>query len=169
MPVTLSRRHRAVLLSLLGMFFSFGAPVAAQQNSSPFGTLSDCVPVSEKLLRPGLRELPDAERPPTAERDRWRGALYGSAIGAVVGGVGFAAVTFIANQGGEGEDYWPLALLVGSVPGGAVGLVAGAIIGAPEPGEGSATAGTAASRPGPVPRRHARGLGVSAVALIIPR
>lgn len=132
MPGTISPRYRAVLLSLLGTFFSFGTPVVAQQNLSSFGTLSERAPVSERLLRPGFRELPDAERPPTAGRDRGRGALYGSAIGAVVGGVGFAAVTFIANRGGEGEGYWPLALLVGSVAGGAVGLVGGAIIGVPE-------------------------------------
>ncbi|HEX8319935.1 hypothetical protein [Longimicrobium sp.] len=65
-------------------------------------------------------------------RDRSRGALWGLAAGALAGGAGFAAVTWAANRGEAGEDYWPLALVVGSAVGGAVGLVAGALIGAPE-------------------------------------
>lgn len=67
-----------------------------------------------------------------APRDRRRGALWGLAAGALAGGTGFAAVTWVANRGDAGEDYWPLALAVGSVVGGAVGLVTGALIGAPE-------------------------------------
>jgi hypothetical protein len=67
-----------------------------------------------------------------APRDRRRGALWGLAAGALAGGAGFAAVTWAANRGEAGEDYWPLALVVGSAAGGAVGLVTGALIGAPE-------------------------------------
>jgi hypothetical protein len=67
-----------------------------------------------------------------APRDRRRGALWGLAAGALAGGAGFAAVTWVANRGEAGEDYWPLALVVGSAVGGAVGLVTGALIGAPE-------------------------------------
>ncbi|HEY7767251.1 hypothetical protein [Longimicrobium sp.] len=67
-----------------------------------------------------------------APRDRKRGALWGLAAGALAGGGGFAAVTWVANRGEAGEDYWPLALVVGSAAGGAVGLVTGALIGAPE-------------------------------------
>jgi hypothetical protein len=65
-------------------------------------------------------------------RDRRRGALWGLAAGALAGGAGFAAVTWVGNRGEAGEDYWPLALVVGSAAGGAVGLVTGALIGAPE-------------------------------------
>ena len=66
-------------------------------------------------------------------RDHLAGALRGAALGAVVGGLGFAAVTYLGNRGdSEGEGYALLALPVGGVVGGAVGLVAGAIVGAPE-------------------------------------
>jgi hypothetical protein len=63
-----------------------------------------------------------------ARKDRLQGALTGASIGALIGGVGFAAVTYFANDG-PGEDYWPLGLMVGAVGGGAVGGVLGAIIG----------------------------------------
>lgn len=63
-----------------------------------------------------------------ARRDRLQGAVVGASIAALVGGVGFAAVTYLANDG-PGEDYWPLGLMVGAVGGGAVGGVLGAIIG----------------------------------------
>lgn len=75
-----------------------------------------------------------------AARDRGRGALWGLAAGAVIGGVGFATVTWVANRGTGtgGEHHWPLALMVDSAAGGALGLVAGAIIGAPERQDGIA-------------------------------
>jgi peptidoglycan/LPS O-acetylase OafA/YrhL len=70
-------------------------------------------------------------------RDHLAGALQGAALGAVVGGLGFAALTYLGNRGdAEGEGYALLAIPVGAVVGGAVGLVAGAIVGAPERDEG---------------------------------
>jgi peptidoglycan/LPS O-acetylase OafA/YrhL len=68
-----------------------------------------------------------------ARRDHVAGAIKGLALGALIGGVGFAIVTAAANDDSNGrQGYTVLAVPVGAVVGGAVGLVAGAIIGAPE-------------------------------------
>lgn len=68
-----------------------------------------------------------------ARRDHRAGAIKGLALGALIGGVGFAMVTAAANDDSNGgQGYTVLAVPVGAVVGGAVGLVAGAIIGVPE-------------------------------------
>ena len=60
-----------------------------------------------------------------------------AALGAVVGGLGFAAATYLGNESNsEGRGYTLLAIPVGAVVGGAVGFVGGLIVGAPDRDEG---------------------------------
>jgi hypothetical protein len=101
------------------------APVLAAQTSLA------AAPMDPRLI-PTPASLADA---PSAapRRDRVVGAVQGAALGALVGGLGFAAVTYVGNGfDHDAEGYAVLALPVGGVVGGALGLVAGAIIGAPE-------------------------------------
>lgn len=66
-------------------------------------------------------------------RDHLAGAVQGAALGAVVGALGFAAVTYLGNGAdSDGEGYAVLALPVGAIAGGAVGFVVGGIIGVPD-------------------------------------
>ncbi|HST62497.1 MAG TPA: hypothetical protein VLK84_27580 [Longimicrobium sp.] len=67
-----------------------------------------------------------------ARRDHRAGAIKGLALGALIGGVGFAMVTAAGNDGGDSGGYTILAVPVGAAVGGAVGLVVGAIVGVPE-------------------------------------
>lgn len=92
-------------------------------------------PVAARIALPAPNPPAHTQRLATvdaAARDRRRGALWGLAAGALAGGAGFATVTWVANRGEAGEDYWRLALVVGSAVGGAASFVAGALIGAPE-------------------------------------
>jgi MFS family permease len=105
------------------------APVLASQTSLA------AAPMDPRLI-PTPASLADA--PSVApRRDRVvgavQGAVQGAALGALIGGLGFAAVTYVGNGfDSDAEGYAVLALPVGGVVGGALGLVAGAIIGAPE-------------------------------------
>lgn len=103
-------------------------------------------PMDPRLV-PAVAE-PSLTPPRALRRDHLRGAVQGAALGAVVGALGFAAVTYIGNAGdAEGEGYAVLALPVGAVVGGALGFVAGAIIGAPDRDEErNAAAGAATPR-----------------------
>jgi H+/Cl- antiporter ClcA len=103
-----------------------GAPALAAQTSLA------AAPMDPRLVPPSAEH---AAGPSAAlRRDHLVGAVQGAALGAVVGAVGFAAVTYLGNAANDtgGEGYAVLALPVGAVVGGAVGLVAGAIIGAPD-------------------------------------
>lgn len=76
------------------------------------------------------RQHAAAPAPRDARRDHGAGAIKGLALGALVGGLGFALVTAAGNGGNaEARGYTLLALPVGAVVGGAVGLAAGAITG----------------------------------------
>lgn len=103
-----------------------GAPALAAQTSLA------ATPMDPRLI-PAPAE-PSAAPSAALRRDHLVGAVQGFALGAVVGGLGFAAVTYLGNASNNtgGEGYAVLALPVGAVVGGAVGLVAGAIIGAPD-------------------------------------
>lgn len=80
----------------------------------------------------------DLSRQASYERDRELGGLYGLGVGALAGGLGFAAVIAVANSNSSsGAGYWVLALFVGGIGGGAVGTVTGAIMGAPRASAGS--------------------------------
>ncbi|HEX2076196.1 MAG TPA: hypothetical protein VHG08_00755 [Longimicrobium sp.] len=94
-------------------------------------------PMDPRLVPPSA-----AHSAPATElrRDHLAGAVKGAALGAVIGALGFATLTYLGNAGdGEGEGYAVLALPIGAVVGGGVGLVVGAIVGVPErdedPGE----------------------------------
>lgn len=99
-----------------------GAPALAAQTSLA------AAPMDPRLIPPAAEHaaVPSA----ALRRDHLVGAVQGFALGALVGAVGFAAVTYWGNDGDT--EYATLALPVGAVVGGAVGLVAGAIIGAPD-------------------------------------
>ena len=89
-----------------------------------------------------MQPLPRAEWPAPAEapgprRNRLAGAAYGFGIGAVVGGVGFAAMNAAKSTGAAPGEYTVLSLVLGGVVGGAAGSIVGAFIGVParSPGE----------------------------------
>ena len=111
-------RTAFLLLALL----CCGAPaLAAQTCLAPAPMDSRLIPSAvERSAAPSV----------ALRRDHVAGALRGAALGAVVGGLGFAALTYLGN--GSAGGYVVLALPVGAVVGGAVGLVAGAIVGAPD-------------------------------------
>lgn len=114
-------RTAFLLLTLL-----CGAPPLAAQTSLA------ATPMDPRLVPPSAEY--SAAPSAALRRDHLAGAVQGAALGAVVGGLGFAAVTYLGNAANDtgGEGYAVLALPVGAVVGGAVGLVAGAIIGAPD-------------------------------------
>ncbi|HEU0302925.1 MAG TPA: hypothetical protein VFR37_25960, partial [Longimicrobium sp.] len=100
-----------------------GAPALAAQASLA------AAPMDPRLVPPPAERIAAAAE---LRRDHLAGALYGAGLGAVVGALGFATLTFLAEGGKPGGDgYVVLALPVGAVVGGTVGLVAGAIVGVP--------------------------------------
>jgi hypothetical protein len=110
-------------IGLLIAAFVLHAPALAAQPAAPM----------DPRLVVAQAERPAAPAPAVVRRDHWQGAWDGLVLGAAVGGLGFAATTYFGNMGdSEGQDYWMLALPVGAIVGGGVGLVAGAIIGAPD-------------------------------------
>lgn len=111
-------------IRLLAAMLVLHAPVVAAQTSP-------APPMDPRLIV--ALERPAAPAPAELRRDHWQGAWDGMVLGAVVGGLGFAAAVYFGNEAGsEGQDYALLALPVGGLVGGAVGLVGGAIIGAPD-------------------------------------
>ena len=121
-----------------------GQPLTAQEPSTSRTGISAHELPHDQPLSPaglaGLRPMPIRFGEPApvllsaigqqelGRKDRLQGAVVGASLGALVGGVGFAAVTYLANDR-PGKDYWPLGLVVGAIGGGAVGGVLGAIIG----------------------------------------
>lgn len=77
---------------------------------------------TEDLLSARAKAAIDAE-------DALTGALLGAGAGALLGGGGFAAFIYLANDE-HGRSYWPLALIAGGAVGAVVGTVAGGIYGA---------------------------------------
>jgi hypothetical protein len=65
-------------------------------------------------------------------RDHGKGALTGFAIGALVGGVGFAGMNYAFTTSGPRDEYTVLSLFLGGAVGGAAGAIVGGIIGMPE-------------------------------------
>lgn len=114
-------RTALLLLALLPC----SAPALAAQTSLA------AAPMDPRLIPPPAAHA--GAPPAVAGRDHLAGALRGAALGAVVGALGFAAVTYVGNGAdSDGEGYAVLALPVGAVVGGAVGLVVGGIVGAPD-------------------------------------
>ena len=64
-------------------------------------------------------------------RNHLAGAALGAGIGALVGGVGFAAMNYAKTESSPRTEYTGLSLMLGGVVGGAAGLVIGGIIGTP--------------------------------------
>ncbi len=86
---------------------------------------------------------PEAESPAPAEapgprRDRLAGAAYGLGIGALVGGLGFAAMNAAFSTGAAPGEYTVLSLMLGGVVGGAAGSLVGAVVGVPRRSAGEA-------------------------------
>lgn len=69
----------------------------------------------------------------SVRRDRGRGALYGLAIGALVGGAGAATASYVLTTSTPRDAAVRIMFAAGAVVGGAVGAAAGAIIGVPRP------------------------------------
>ncbi len=112
-----------IILPLLAMLVLHVPGLAAQTSlAAPMDPRLIVAP-AEHAAVPALAD---------ARRDHAAGAIKGFALGALVGGVGFALVTSAANDGGDAGGYAVLALPVGAVVGGALGLVVGAIVGLPE-------------------------------------
>lgn len=71
-------------------------------------------------------------KPAEARRDHGKGALAGFAVGALVGGVGFATVNYAFTESTPRDEYTVLSFLLGAAGGSVAGAVVGAIIGWPE-------------------------------------
>lgn len=67
-----------------------------------------------------------------ARWDRGRAALKGFAVGALVGGVGFAAANYALTESTPRSEYTVLSFVLGAVAGGAAGAVVGSIAAKPE-------------------------------------
>ena len=77
------------------------------------------------------RNLGPSGAPAGRQRDRVTGAVYGLAIGALVGGVGFAAANYLFTESSPRDEWTVPSFMLGAAVGGAVGMIAGAIIGVP--------------------------------------
>lgn len=122
-----ARRRRGWMrvAALAAAMLLAGAPRLAAQSSL-------ATPMDPRLVVAPAEQMAEPAAA-YARRDHVAGAMKGLVVGAVVGGLGFAAVTYLGNSGNsEGQGYAVLAIPVGAVVGGAVGFVAGAIIGLPE-------------------------------------
>lgn len=73
-----------------------------------------------------------ASQPARVRWDREKGALYGFAIGGLVGGVGFAATNYAFTTSTPRDEYTLPSFVMGAAVGGATGAIVGAIIGVPE-------------------------------------
>lgn len=127
---------RAVVLLLILLLLLPLHTIRAQELSTPLISPSlvalppTSVTAPEKVFGPFV--LPQSTR---AGRDRGKGALYGAAIGALVGGVGFAATSYAFTTSIPRDACIRICFVLGAAAGGAAGAILGAIIGAPERGE----------------------------------
>lgn len=126
-------REVALLLVLL-LLKPFETARAQDFNILPATVSSVPVPSTPGMVAASTKALDPLVLAHSAEggRDREKGALYGLAIGALVGGVGFAAVNHAFTQSSPRDEYTLLSFLLGGAVGGAVGAAVGAIIGVPE-------------------------------------
>lgn len=124
---------RAVVLLLVLLPLLPLHTVRAQDLSTPPALPSlVTVPPASSAATPSAFDPSVRPRPAEGERDRGRGALYGLAIGALVGGVGFAATNYVFTESTPRNEYTPLSFVLGAAVGGAAGAIVGAIIGAPK-------------------------------------
>jgi len=113
----------SVLFLALSVLLPFRAAGAQERASPPAPpALAAVLPVPEAL----------APAVDVSGRDRGRGALYGGAIGALVGGVGFAAANYAFTKSSPRSEYTLPSLVLGGLVGGAAGALVGAVVGAPE-------------------------------------
>lgn len=129
---------RAVVLFLILLLLLPLHTIGAQDLSTPpISPSLVAVPITpgtvttpEKAF--GLSVLPQSAR---AGRDRGKGALYGAAIGALVGGAGLAGLNYALTTSIPRDEYTRLLFFQGAAAGGAAGAIVGAIVGVPERGE----------------------------------
>lgn len=125
---------RAVVLVLVSLLLLPLHTVRAQDLSTPPASASFVpAPTAPGTVTASVKAFESRvlAHPGEGGRDRGRGALYGFAIGALVGGVGFAAANYAFTDSTPRDEYTLLSFLLGAAVGGATGAVAGAIIGAP--------------------------------------
>lgn len=116
---------RAIIICLVFLLLLPGQAVHAQDLVTPSASLA-LVPTSAEVF--GTLIPADSVN---GARDRGRGALRGAAIGALVGGVGFAAANYVFTESSPRDEYSLLSFALGAAVGGGVGAVVGGIIGVP--------------------------------------
>jgi len=121
---------------LLGFWLLYPIPTVQAQERTFVPTSSSAEPASPL---PGALAVPvkalDRFTPlqeAGVERDRGRGALYGAAVGALVGGVGFAGISYVGTKSTPRDAGVRIMFVLGAVAGSATGALVGALIGAPE-------------------------------------
>jgi hypothetical protein len=122
---------RAVVLLLVILLSPPLRTVQGQERTSPLvpASLAHALPAQGALATPV--DALDSFALPEA-RNRGKGALYGLGIGALVGGVGLAALQYALNESIPRDGYTVATFILGATVGGAAGAVLGAIIGVPE-------------------------------------
>jgi hypothetical protein len=120
---------RASMLLLLAALLLPWGTARAQAADAPSAGPARALPIHALQLRPGA--LPDApDDAPAPRRNRLAGAAIGMGIGALVGGVGFAAMNYTKSEPST-TGYTIPSLVLGGVVGGAAGALIGAVIGTP--------------------------------------
>lgn len=125
---------RAVVLLLVILLPSSLRTVQAQERTSPLvpASLAHALPVQGAVAAPVAAPDSFTLSAISAGRDHGKGALYGLGIGALIGGVGLAAVQYALNESIPRGGYTVATFVLGAVGGGAAGALIGAIIGVPE-------------------------------------
>lgn len=126
---------RVVVLLLMFLLL----PLARTAKAQDLGTSPVTPPLAALATVPGAAivsvnaSVPFAPaNPAEGGRDHGKGALTGFAVGALVGGTGFAAMNYAFTTSGPRDEYTMLSFLLGGAVGGVAGAIVGGIIGMPE-------------------------------------
>ncbi|HEY0023635.1 MAG TPA: hypothetical protein VGB24_12015 [Longimicrobium sp.] len=126
---------RAVVL--LSMVFLL--PSVRTAEAQELGTSPVTLPLAALTPAPGTAVVSASASVPFApakrdveRRDHGKGALIGLGVGALAGGVGFAAMNYAFTTSGPRDEYALLSFMLGGAVGGVAGAVVGGIIGTPE-------------------------------------
>lgn len=136
--VTLRTPGDLLRTAVLLLVFSLLPPLRmaqAQERTLPPVPSSIAAALAAPVDTADLFDEPEAAE---ARRDRGRGALYGAGIGALVGGVGFAGLSYAFTKSKPRDAGVRIMFVLGAAAGSAAGAIVGAIIGVPERDEARA-------------------------------
>ena len=122
---------RIVPFLLLALLLPLRAARAQALEASSIESPGVASPALTRTLPPPGSHSTAPRHAPRPERDRGTGAVYGAIAGALVGGIGFAAVNYTLTTSSPRDEYTLLSFLLGAAVGGAAGSMVGAIVGAP--------------------------------------